>query len=186
MNIACLGWGSLIWRPGNLLIRRKWFEDGPLLPVEFSRQSQDGRLTLVLTPDVRPVRALWALMARKNIQNAKASLRIREGIAEKNLNKLIGVLMAHDPPGEQESEPRQAIRAWMNSSGLDAVIWTDLLPRFNDREEAPTLEQAVLYLSRLEINRKQLAEEYIRRAPQQIDTDFRREFERLWGWTYLT
>jgi 1-acyl-sn-glycerol-3-phosphate acyltransferase len=50
MRIAVLGWGSLIWSPGNLKIDREWHEDGPFLPIEFARVSQDGRLTLVLFP----------------------------------------------------------------------------------------------------------------------------------------
>src|SRR5882757_9070612 len=80
MNIACLGWGSLIWRPDNLLIRREWFGDGPLLPIEFVRQSNDGRLTLVITDTAKAVRTLWALMATDDLNTAKQSLKIREGI----------------------------------------------------------------------------------------------------------
>ena len=57
MKIACLGWGSLVWRPDNLLIRSEWFSDGPFLPIEFARRSQDGRLTLVIVEKAKPVRA---------------------------------------------------------------------------------------------------------------------------------
>jgi len=79
MKIACLGWGSLIWNPGSLLIRREWFNDGPLLPIEYSRISNDGRLTLVITENVKPIRTLWALMATEDLAEAKKSLKEREG-----------------------------------------------------------------------------------------------------------
>jgi len=42
-KIACIGWGSLIWDPRDLLVQREWFKDGALLPVEFARQAfKDG------------------------------------------------------------------------------------------------------------------------------------------------
>jgi hypothetical protein len=49
MRIAFVGWGSLIWNPGKLPLATNWTEVGPILPIEFSRISKDGRLTLALT-----------------------------------------------------------------------------------------------------------------------------------------
>ena len=74
MKIACLGWGSLIWRPENLLLRSGWFMDGPLLPIEYARQSKDGRLTLVITEKAKPVRTLWATMATSELALEEISL----------------------------------------------------------------------------------------------------------------
>jgi hypothetical protein len=48
MKIACIGWGSLIWDNGNLDSKGDWQNDGPMIPVEFARQSKNGRITLVI------------------------------------------------------------------------------------------------------------------------------------------
>jgi len=36
-HILILGWGSLIWSPGELKTVGDWSLDGPTLPIEFSR-----------------------------------------------------------------------------------------------------------------------------------------------------
>ena len=46
MKIAVLGWGSLIWDPKELDANNEWNNDGPFLPIEFARISNNGRLTL--------------------------------------------------------------------------------------------------------------------------------------------
>ena len=48
MKIAILGWGSLIWNQNGLPVKGQWKKNGPVLPIEFSRVSRDGRLTLVI------------------------------------------------------------------------------------------------------------------------------------------
>lgn len=50
MKIAILGWGSLIWDKRNLRLAGEWQVGGPVLPIEFSRVSGYGRLTLVIDP----------------------------------------------------------------------------------------------------------------------------------------
>src|SRR5450432_496013 len=43
-----LAWGSLVWDPGELQTAGKFMANGPLLPIEFCRVSDDGRLTLAI------------------------------------------------------------------------------------------------------------------------------------------
>ena len=183
MKIACLGWGSLIWRPGGLKIQRYWFNDGPFLPLEFARQSENGRLTLVINVGSKPVRSLWALMDTTDLNEAKTSLMLREGIKERNIEKHLGVLTCSN---EVQDQFLQELKEWALTLKLDAILWTSLEPKFSDEvNRAPTLDEALNYLRNLDIQKRQAAEEYIRRAPQQIDTSYRQVFESEFGWTYL-
>ena len=43
-----LAWGSSVWDPRDLQIAAKFVANGPLLPIEFCRVSDDGRLTLAI------------------------------------------------------------------------------------------------------------------------------------------
>ena len=45
-KIAVLAWGSLVPEPRDL--KAEFEPNGPLLPIEFCRVSDDGRLTLVI------------------------------------------------------------------------------------------------------------------------------------------
>src|SRR5437870_1628490 len=80
MQIAVIGWGSLIWCPGCLRIKSRWHCDGPALPIEFARISGDKRLTLVIhpgspeetTPDQR---TYWALSELENLTAARKNLQ---------------------------------------------------------------------------------------------------------------
>lgn len=54
MNIACLGWGSLIWKPGAFPIASDWFNDGPELPIEFARLGDSGELASTVCLNAPP------------------------------------------------------------------------------------------------------------------------------------
>ena len=183
MKIACLGWGSLVWRPEGLLIQRQWFQDGPLLPIDFVRQSKDGRLTLVINETSIVVRTLWALMDTTDLDKAKTSLQIREGIKKENIDTHIGVLKVTD---NYDNEMMNGIKQWAVNRKLDAVIWTSLGAKFMGADKrVPTIDEALDYLRTLPVKERQNAEEYIRRTPIQIDTLFRQRFEKEFNWTPL-
>lgn len=179
MTIACLGWGSLIWDPRGLPIREPWFKDGPLLPIEFARQSQDFRITLVIEKDAAYVRSLWALMSVNDLKLAKMELRNREGIKEDDVGFWT-----------QNSSSKhifvEIIGEWAKQKGLEAVIWTALPPKFEGNNgKVPSIENVMSYLHNLEHNKRKYAEEYVRKAPIQIDTDYRRIIEKELNWIPL-
>ena len=63
LMIGTVGWGSLIWDSRGLPTRGVWFDDGPLLPIEFARESSNGRITLVICDISYRVRACWTFAA---------------------------------------------------------------------------------------------------------------------------
>src|SRR5690554_8147720 len=85
MKIAILGWGSLIWQPKELNYNKEfgWKNDGPYLPIEFARISNNGRLTLVITPNGTEVQTLYTLSNYKTIEEAILDLAVRKVTAKK-------------------------------------------------------------------------------------------------------
>ncbi len=177
-RIACLGWGSLIWEPRCFPIEGQWFEDGPLLPAEFARQSQDGRITLVLVESERLVPSLWAVMGLTELASAVEALRCREGIPEKNVEKHVCRWSA----GQSSPKLIPGLSEWANVRGVAHVIWTGLPPKFDGVEGTPSAEQVVEYLAKLTGEQREKAERYIRLAPPQIDTMYRRAIESSLHW----
>ncbi|MEO8433932.1 MAG: hypothetical protein ABI596_03490 [Pyrinomonadaceae bacterium] len=178
MRIGCLGWGSLVWDPRDLPLRGVWFLDGPLIPIEFSHQSQDGRITLVIDPRAKHVRALWVILSVDDLDAAISSLARREGISN-NLEARIGRWTGFDD-GDVVT---RAIGTWAQQAGLDAVVWTALSPSFDGNSKRPSKTKLLKYLSDLPPEKRSRAETYIRKAPRQIDTDYRRAIELRLGWT---
>ncbi|CDZ31892.1 Hypothetical protein NGAL_HAMBI1145_06600 [Neorhizobium galegae bv. officinalis] len=174
MRIACLGWGSLVWNPGDLPLRSEWHPDGPRIPVEFVRQSggEYGRITLVILSSAELVTSLWAEMDYADPAAAKDALRLREGKPHRHH---IGLWESgHPDPGSLPG-----LANWAAARGIDAVVWTDLPPKFQGEDgRVPTVEEVVAYLRALPDEAKAVAIEYIRRAPTQIDTAYRREIAR--------
>lgn len=179
LRIACLAWGSLVWDPRALPIRREWFKDGPFAPVEFTRQSDDGRMTLVIDPTAMPTRLLWAHMIPVELSAARDALGDRESIRPVDRPSRIrswrhgGAAPDHIP----------GLPEWADAHGLDAAVWTALRPRFRKEERSPSIDEVIEYLRGLSGPIREHARQYIQRAPRQIDTDFRRQIEATLGWS---
>jgi hypothetical protein len=181
-EIACIGWGSLIWDPRTLPVVGKWHQDGPDLPIEFARLSSEHRLTLVLCNGAQSVRTLWAPLRVSSLAAAVSALGVREGIKERNWPQRVG--RWPNPPNQRAYEHLEAIEEWANAKQLEGVVWTALGPnRGPKKDRPPSIGVALRYLKRLERKgQSERAKEYICCAPASIRTSFRDEFERELGW----
>jgi hypothetical protein len=167
VTIVCLGWGSLIW--------------SPRLPIEFSRQAADGRITLAITPGAAAIPVLWAELAVETLDEAVEALGHREGIPRESWLEHVGVWQPGAPPSDDQAH---IIGAWAAPCGYSGVVWAALPTGFKQaRGTVPTLEEILAYLRGLTGETRARAEEYIRCAPAQTRTAYREEIEMILGWT---
>ncbi len=181
MNIAVIGWGSLIWDPKLLSIQTKWFKDGPQLPIEFARISSGDRLTLVIYPDSTPQTTYWALSSYSDLDKATENLREREKTTSENVHWYNGRTKRIHP--SVFAGIKISAKEWLEAkSKLDAVIWTGLESNWKEqRRTRYSTDAALTYLREIEVVAK--AEEYVRKAPSQIRTRARERIESELGWT---
>lgn len=175
MKIACLGWGSLIWKSGVLPVASAWHSDGPQVPIEFVRISEGGELATAICLNATPVPVLWAWLNTASLETAWRALREREGIPDSRADG-VGILTVT----ESSVGP---LADWARARGIEGLIWT-ALPACKDGVEGriPTLDEAVDYLQRLEGETREHAHRYIEQVPAQIDTAYRRAFAVLPDW----
>jgi hypothetical protein len=151
-----------------------WQEDGPHLPVEFTRVSSDGRITLVLTEGALPVQVLWVPLKVDDLDQAIAALAQREDV--KRLNA-IGRVPTTAPSGDVHA----AIRSWASSREICGVVWTALKPGLDltNRGVVPTLDQLREHIGRLSPKARSEALNYVLRAPPQVETRLRKTIAEL-------
>ena len=204
--IVCLGWGSLIWDLAGLPVEKleggrpvpcwvlspegddigDWKPDGPQVRVEFARQSGKDRLTLVLYDAAERQPSFWARMTVATLDEALRALTKREyrGIAEKKIDRWSKDNIGQWSDGKADPRDIPGLSVWATGRDIQHVVWTALKPKFCGLPVAPTTDQAVAFLRRLSDDRKATeAEKYVRRAPPQIDTAYRRRIIRCLGWT---
>lgn len=180
MNIAILGWGSLIWNNDGLTIVGRWQNGGPILPIEFSRISMNGRLTLVIDErNGADVTTLYARSGCDNLNDAIENLIERECISISNKYKIGFFNMTNNTECEwsRSHHPTACdrIKAWAQEHNCEAVIWTALSSNFEEKRGEPFSTVAALrYVNGLAIEVKHRALEYIQNAPHEVDTPFRR------------
>lgn len=185
MKIAILGWGSLIWQPKDLKYNKElgWDKNGPYLPIEFSRISGDGRVTLIIDNNAKQVQTLYAISLYEKLDEAILDLAVREGCLKDKIGRY--------DKGSGEFIPnnfsyQKEIKEWIKNTYCDAVIWTNLGKRFKNKIGLTHSDKNVIqYLETLPEETKVFAEEYIRKAPKQIETPIRKVIEEKFEWNFI-
>jgi hypothetical protein len=175
VRIACLGWGSLIWKPGDLPVIGQWHNDGPRLPIEFSRVGDSQELATALCADAESIAVLWAWLDCNELAQACAALKAREGIPAERHDGIGSLIVTPSGPGP--------LRAWAAERGIEALVWTALPPRVHGIEgRLLSVEDAIVYLAGLRGEALEHARGYLARVPRQIDTPIRRAVRERLGW----
>ncbi len=173
-GVACLGRGALIRGPHEWPVRRHRFDDGPPVPVEFARQSRDGRVALAVGPSARPVRALGVRMDPGCLEDARRAPARREGTSRKHIG------FWSPPPCSLVSPERsgaKAIAERAGARGLNGSVWAALRPEFREWGTAPRMDEGRERLRGPTGARRDSAERCIRRTPRPVDTERRRRIE---------
>jgi len=184
LRIAILAWGSLVWNCGDLAIETAFEPNGPLLPIEFSRVSGNGRLTLVIDEESgASCRTCVAVSALPSLKTAIENLRVREGMPSVKGVGFIDRLSGQRSAKAIDRHPHavEAIHAWATTNRYDAAIWTALGSNFSDRAGEPfSVEAAIRYLAAQDKATLDKALTYIRRAPAEVQTPVRAAVNMRW------
>ena len=181
MRIACLAWGSLVWDPRTLPHSRPFLNDGPELPIEFSRVSLDGRVTLVIDPSAPRLRTFWAPLDVGRLEDAVDALGRREKIHPSRWMDWVGRHSFGD--AEPSNGQFSGIDEWLGARTLDAIVWTALPSRTPEGALAvPSFETLLAHLESLSGEARVRAEQYVRRTPSSVRTPHRSRFESQLGW----
>ncbi len=177
-TVVLLGWGSLLWDPRREFDEQHgaWNNEGPTVPLEFSRISttRGGALTLVIDAEHgQACRVAYAISKRSDFRDAVCDLRSREG----TILDRIGCLRIGDAIPANEPV-RSALSEWAAAAGIHVVVWTALATNFAQKKGVPfTLDAAITHLRDLAHEGKALAAEYVCRAPSFVDTPLRRALQ---------
>src|SRR5271157_1607687 len=188
MKIAVLAWGSLVGEPRDLQAAGKFAPNGPLLPIEFCRVSEDGRLTLVVDETFGAVCTTYsAPSATPSLDEAIEDLRLREGAKAREVGFVdLASGRQSDIATERHPDAVATIAAWAQANGYDAAVWTALACNFDERDAGGEPFSVAAAIRYLETMKAQEAARFawlladIRGAPREVETPVRDQVARRW------
>ena len=183
MKIAMIAWGSLVWNPDGLQIQEPFKLGGPNLPLEFSRVSMDGRLTLVIDEEVGVDCPTYFAKSRlANLNVAIGNLRLRERTTSTNIG-YINLQIGQARLAAQGSASGERLKAWALGREMDAVVWTGLPANFSEKSRVRkpfSVGAGLQHLQSLPSADLDVALRYIHNAPNEVQTPLRRAVEAMW------
>ena len=186
---AVLAWGSLVRDPRNLQTAANFVADGPMLPIEFCRIADDGRLTLAIDESFGALcKSYSAPSALESLDAAIENLQAREGMSDARAVGFVECASGRQSDFAMQSHPQvvATISAWAESSGYDAAIWSALTSNFDGWRkggEPFSVSAALQYLEALEgedPDKFATALAHIRNAPPEVETPVREEAAKRW------
>ena len=179
MDIAVVGWGSVVWNPGSLDLASRWHKDGPELPIEFARLSGNGTVTLVVTHTWgTPVRTYWAKSRKTCMDSARLDLQARERTPD--IANIGGVTASGEIFGRARFEQvGQMIHLWLLDRSIQGAVWTGL--REKGVEQLTDADRNE-WVEGLPPDADSHIEMYVRRAPLQVRTPVRAWLTEKFGW----
>jgi len=134
MKIGYIAWGSLLWDFTKLRLKYPWKDSNIQLPLNFSRISDKGkgRLTLVIDKKNGKLNNVFLARTKSNDLN-KAINQIKN--REKTRKSNIGYINLKDNTVRTKllnKEHIQNIKKLAIKNNLDAIIWTDIPPNFQE------------------------------------------------------
>jgi len=169
--------------PGTLPRLGGWHRDGPMLRVEFARESAGRKITLVICKNVPEVQTLWTLLDVEDIATARQKLGLREYDAAKPKWIEANIGFWDRSSGTSHGEGATAIAAWAEARDLEGVVWTNLECGFQaSRGVMPSGEEVLAHLRALEGAERAAAEDYVSQTPHQVDTTYRKLISAELNW----
>jgi hypothetical protein len=173
-NIAFLGWDSSITDTSRITSfvdqNEQWQENGPSIPLEFSRKcrKKGNSLTVVVDPEHgTECRVFWCFSKRKSVEDAVKDLRIHDGTTRRNIVSL-------SCSQTQSSKLEDGIKKWAQEKNIEHVLWLGHSCNFPDF----SIEAGAKHLERLPAASRKRAVRYISTTNSSVRTGLRTFVER--------
>jgi hypothetical protein len=115
-------------------------------------------------------------MSTNNFNDAIESLKTREGTTKSQIHN-------QNLDSKPQTKVHEIIKQWLIGKNLDCAIWTGLPPRFDgENNVVPTIEQLFDYFDKMDCALFKVSAEYVINTPKQVDTPYRRLFEKKYNW----